>query len=134
MFYMVFKKWRNNYFTWVYFCVYLVFHWGDIVKKVLSKAGVFEKDKKGGKALKGVAGVVHSVKTSFMIWFVTLHIHFFFVFEKIDRSRDITISQYYVIRLLRDFNYNNCTSTQQAHACSKPTWKTPNGQVDCVQN
>ena len=34
--------------TLVYCCVYLVFHWGDIVEKVLPKLGVQKKDGKSG--------------------------------------------------------------------------------------
>ena len=34
---------RKNFATWNYFCVHLVFHWGDIVKKFLPKAGGSEK-------------------------------------------------------------------------------------------
>ena len=36
------------------FCVYPVFHWGDIVKKVLLRVGGWEKYKKGGWSYMGV--------------------------------------------------------------------------------
>ena len=32
-----------NFATWVYFCVYKIFNWADIVEKVLPKAGGLEK-------------------------------------------------------------------------------------------
>ena len=38
---------ENNSATLVYLCVYLLFHWSNIVNKVLPKAGYLEKDKKG---------------------------------------------------------------------------------------
>ena len=41
-------KKRNNFSTWIYFCVYLVFLWSDIVKKVLPKVEVSEKRIKRG--------------------------------------------------------------------------------------
>ena len=31
---------KYNFAIWVYFCVYPVFHWDDIVKKILPKVGV----------------------------------------------------------------------------------------------
>ena len=37
---------RNNFATWIYFCVYLVFHWNDIVEKILPKVGAWKRDKK----------------------------------------------------------------------------------------
>ena len=39
---------KKNFATWNYFCVHLVFHWGDIVKKFWPKAGGLEKRKKEG--------------------------------------------------------------------------------------
>ena len=49
--------WLFDFFNlamWVYFCVYPVFHWGDIAEKVLPKVGDLEKKiKKGGMAVYG---------------------------------------------------------------------------------
>ena len=41
--FLVLWKCRKNFATWVYFCVYPVFQWCDIVVKVLPKAGGLEK-------------------------------------------------------------------------------------------
>ena len=37
------KNEKNNFAMQVYFCVYLVSHWGNLVRRVLSKARGLEK-------------------------------------------------------------------------------------------
>ena len=34
---------KYNFAIWVYFCVYPVFYWDDIVEKILPKVGGLEK-------------------------------------------------------------------------------------------
>ena len=46
-------KWRNNFLTWVYFCFYPVFHWDNIVWKVLPKVGGLGKNVNRGMTLLG---------------------------------------------------------------------------------
>ena len=45
---------RNNFATLIYFRVYLVFHWHDIVEKVLPKVGVPKRYKKRGWSYRGL--------------------------------------------------------------------------------
>ena len=71
--FLVFWKWRNNFAKWVYFCVHLLFHWADIVIKVLLKVGVWKNDKKGGDHYKGVVvyrrkGGSNLLHTMFIHW------------------------------------------------------------------
>ena len=69
------KKWRNNFTTRVCFFVSPVFIWGDIVRKVLPKAGGLEKiqKKKGGGAVCYIGGIVYRGGDSnllhTMIWY-----------------------------------------------------------------
>ena len=69
------KKWRNNFTARVYFFVSSVFIWGDIVRKVLPKAGGLEKiQKKGGGGLiarEGSLSIEVGIQTFCTLWFDT---------------------------------------------------------------
>ena len=41
------SKHEETTFTHGFICVYLVFHWGDVFRKILSKVGCWKKDNKG---------------------------------------------------------------------------------------
>ena len=41
-----FSRLKMSLAAWVYFCFYLLFHWGDVVEKVFSKAVCLKKKKK----------------------------------------------------------------------------------------
>ena len=43
------KHKKKNFSSCIYFCVYLVFYWGGIVKKVLSKCWSWKKIKRNGE-------------------------------------------------------------------------------------
>ena len=45
---------RNDFATWIYFCVYLVFHWNDIVEKILPKVGLRKRGKKRRWSYRGL--------------------------------------------------------------------------------
>ena len=54
---LVLQKWRNNFATWVYLCLHLVFQWDDVVWKVLP-IGAFRKNIKrvcGGDHIGGMS-------------------------------------------------------------------------------
>ena len=63
----------NIFSTWIYFCSYLVFHWGNIVKKSAVKNKGFRKTIKWGDDHRGRVVYERGVQT-FTLWYFSQNI------------------------------------------------------------
>ena len=96
------KTWRNNFPLWGYYCVYTVFHCGDIVKLMLSKTGVRKKSWKGGTSWSYRGGVVSRRNIQTFCTLRSLTLHCFLLSSLVFLSHHIF--EYYFLSLKLIFN------------------------------